>query len=193
MALLPKQKILFLPELFEAIQKAPDRLTRQNMLIEYAQKDALHEKVLRAFMELAWHPQITFVLPEGSPPYATSTTLETEAPTNLFRVFRDVGRFLKGDRGFIENNLKRESYFITILESLSSREAQILVALKDKTISELYNKITCDLFCQVFGLAGWLPKDVVVANPPKLEEVEEKKLESGAEKSEAPLEQSTEE
>lgn len=166
MALLPKQTILYLPELFKAIQEAPDRLTRQKMLVEYAQKDANHARALRSFTELMWYPGLEIVLPDGTPPHVVSADREEDSPSTLFRVFKEFGRFLKGDANFINNTEKREKYFVTQLEALSKREAALLVAIKDKKVHKIYDKVTCDLFCQVFGQAGWLPKDVVEANPP---------------------------
>lgn len=177
MALLKKQNIIFITELFEQMQKAPDRMTRRQMLVEYASKDSLHEKMIRSFTELTWHPQIEFMLPEGAPAFTPSSAREAESPTNLFRVFRDIGRFLKNDVNLIQNPKKREDYFVSVLEALSTKEAGLLIAIKDKKVSQYYSTVTCDLFCEVFGGVGWLPKEVIDANPPKNEDAK-KPLES---------------
>lgn len=173
--LLKKQNTIYLPELFEQIENAPDRETRKFMLVEYYNKDEKHKEVLKAFTELMWHPMVEFVLPDGTPPFAEASKWESEAPNSLFKVFRQIGRFLKGSRIFIANNLKREQHFITILESLSERESKILIAIKDKEFDKLYPKVTCDLFCEVFGGVKWLPEEVLIANPPILEETKSKK------------------
>lgn len=170
--LLPNETIVFIPELFKIIQKAPDRETRKALLFEYASKDAIHKQALRQFTELAWHPAIEWMLPEGSPPYASSTAHEGQAPNNLFKVFKVASRFLKGGGGFITNAIKRETYFITTLESLSKAESEILIALKDKNIDSIYSHVTCDLFCEVFP--EWLPPEVVAAHPPKKDSDEKK-------------------
>lgn len=161
---LPPEPLLYPTELFKMVCNAPDRETRIKMLREYSIKDANHSKVLRSIIELAWHPAIVWELPEGAPPYTAASPHVREAPTSLFRVMREVSRFLKGGGGFIQNPLKREKYFTQILESLSAPEALLLIAIKDKTISELYPKVTLDLIVQTFP--DLLPADIVAANPP---------------------------
>lgn len=178
---LPKQTLIFLPELFELLEKQETRMDKQNLLIQYAQKDNTHESAIRHFMELMWHPAVHFDLPEGTPPYAPATDIVGEAPTSLFRVFKagNISRCLKGSSDFIPPLTKRETYFISFLEQLEVKEGELLIAIKDakknggKLLFEhdgkkknLYPSVTCDLFCQVFGGTGWLPQEVVVANPP---------------------------
>lgn len=192
MTKLPKQTLLYLPELFEILEKQQTRMDKQNLLIEYARKDEHHEMIIRQFMELMWHPAVEFDLPEGTPPYAPATDMVGEAPTSLFRVFRvgAISRCLKGSSDFIPPLTKRENFFISFLEQLETKEGELLIAIKDakknggKLLFEhdgkkknLYPSVTCDLFCQVFGGTGWLPKEVVEANPPK--EDGEKKQVSG--------------
>lgn len=187
---LPKQTLLYLPELFEILEKQETRMDKQNLLIEYAQKDSHHEMIIRQFMELMWHPQVEFDLPEGTPPYAPATDMVGEAPTSLFRVFRagNISRCLKGSSDYIPPLTKRETFFISFLEQLETKEGELLIAIKDakhnggKLMFEhdgkkknLYPSVTCDLFCQVFGGTGWLPKEVIDANPPK-EDVEKKQV-----------------
>lgn len=189
---LPKQTLIFLPELFELLEKQETRMDKQNLLIEYAQKDKNHEDIIRHFMELMWHPQVEFDLPEGAPPYAPATDMVGEAPTSLFRVFKagNISRFLKGSADFIPPLQKRETYFIGFLEQLETKESELLIAIKDAKrnggklkkehdgkLVEMYPSVTCDLFCQVFGGMGWLPQEVIDANPPK--EDGEKKQVSG--------------
>lgn len=169
MALLPKQAVTYLPELFALLEKQPTRMDKRNLLVEYASKDKNHEQIIKQFMELMWHPAVQFDLPEGVPPYSPATDIVGDAPSSLFRTFRagNISRVLKGSGDYIQNNVKRENYFILMLESMEKSESQLMCAIKDRTVHELYPSVTCDLFCQVFGDTGWLPKEVVDANPPK--------------------------
>lgn len=179
---LPRQVLVFLPELFELLEKQSTRMDKQTLLVEYAQKDENHKKIIQNFMELMWHPAVKFDLPEGTPPYAPATDMVGEAPTSLFRVFKagNISRCLKGSSDYIPPLTKRENFFIGLLEQLETKEGELLIAIKDgehnggKLMIEhdgkkknLYPSVTVDLFCQVFGSMGWLPQEVVDANPPK--------------------------
>lgn len=182
MAQLPKQAFVYLPELFSLIEKCETRIEKRELLVQYAQKDKNHEQCIKNFMELMWHPLTTFELPEGAPPYAPATEIVGEAPSSLFRVFKvgNISRVIKASGDYIPNLVKRENFFVQLLESLEKTEAELLIMIKDKTVHEKYPSITCDLFCQVFGGTGWLPKEVVEANPPKEDEPVSKKSTGGS-------------
>jgi len=167
---LPKQKILFLPELFKAMDGVQSREDKIALFRLYATKDANHQKCLQGFVELLLHPSVEFDLPPGTPPYTEASENEDQAPSNLFRVFREVGRFLKGSPIHIQKPLKREFYFISILESLSVRESKILIAIKDKNINYLYPSLTNDLICEAIAEMNWLPQEVLDANKKLVEE-----------------------
>lgn len=170
--LLPPEPLLFPTELFKMICKQEDRELRKRMLVEYTRKDAKHAQVLQSIAELAWHPAVVWDLPEGAPPFAPSTPHLGQAPTSLFKCLREASRFLKGGGGYINNMLKREKYFAQILESLAGPEANLLIAIKDKNIEQLYPYIRLDLFTETFP--QWFPAEVVKNTRPFLEKVQVK-------------------
>lgn len=167
MSLLPKQTTIFLPDLFKALEALPDRESKIQILKEFAKKEQKYYDIIRAFTELMWHPAVKFGLPKGAPKYAIPTEFEGEAPTSLFKVFKNIGLFLEGSRTYIMNPIKREFHFLSQLESLSKNEGEILICIKDRNIETKYPSVTCDLFCEAFADYNFLPKEVVEANPPQ--------------------------
>lgn len=96
--------------------------------------------IVRSILELNFHPNIQWLLPEGIPPYKKvmdqpmgyeHTTLEKE--------YRRLYLFF--DRSQNLPNMKRESLFIDILEGLHYTEAEILVAAKERKLMEIYPNI----------------------------------------------------
>lgn len=161
MTILQKQHAVYLPELFKQIDEASTREERKQLLLEYSNKNQIHYDTLKIFTELMWHPICKMNLPEKNPPYTQSTNLPTEAPSSLFKVFKTVGRFIEASRLYINKDEKRFHYFVTVLESLYSDEAELLIAIKNRDLSNLYTNVTCDLFCETFATYNWLPKEVI--------------------------------
>ena len=62
-------------------------------------------------------------------------------------------RFVKGGDDAM-NKIKRESFFINILETLPPPEAEILVLVKDKALNTKY-KITKELVAEAYPEITW--------------------------------------
>lgn len=79
-----------------------------------------------------------WVLPEGEPPYKPTAEVEGFAPNNLYM---ECKRFYVLRRQDL-TPVRREQIFIGMLESVDPKEAKILLAIKDQTLSKLYPNIT---------------------------------------------------
>jgi hypothetical protein len=155
---LPSTAIVYLPELVKLVNSQQDYEVRKQLINMYYTKDLMHHQALRTFVELMWHPDIKWELPEGTPPYTPTSAHVDQAPSSLFKAFKILHRFLAGGSGFLHDKNRRELHFITTLESLSMAEAELLIKIKDKDLSE-YPNITLELF--VDAIPDILPEEIV--------------------------------
>lgn len=155
---LPNNSILYLPELLYLLNKEDNPLSQRDYLYQYYNKDNMHSRAIQIFMEMMLHPDVSWEIPEGKPPYQPTSGYIGQSPSNLFVTFKEVSRFLKGGKGFIQDKRKREIHFITVLESLSKGEAELLCQIKDKKLTE-YPNVDLKIFVEAFP--EFLPEEVV--------------------------------
>lgn len=134
-----KEKLLH--ELLEETQEAKTRADR----IEIFKKN--DSFVLRTILQLAYSKSIELDFPSGPPPYKPN-----DAPTGLElarlkNIIRGLGNCVKGNK---TPNMKKEKIFIGILESVHPKDAEVIIAAKDKALSKLYSKITENLVEKTF-------------------------------------------
>lgn len=89
---------------------------------------------LKTVLQLCYHKNVVFDLPEGSPPYKQLEVPENWGYNRLPRELKKVHYFLKGS----QNNLttfRKEKLFIDILESISPEEAKLFIMIKDKKLT----------------------------------------------------------
>jgi hypothetical protein len=115
-------------EILDAVKKAVTLEDKVNIL---RQNDS---DALRYILELAFHPNVGWQLPEGAPPYKPSEVLDTEG--RLYHETRTIPLYLSGNRPEI-TKVKREMLFISLLESLYPKDAELLIAVKDKKVEGL--------------------------------------------------------
>jgi hypothetical protein len=156
---LPKQSTIFLPELFEHLKKRETREEKIQTLQAFIKLGKPQFELMRAFVELNWHPSVKFGLPEGNPPYTHAGEIETDAPASLYKVFKEIGRFLEGSSQYITNPLKREFYFISKLESLALKEGKLLVLLKDRLVFKQYPDVEFELFNEAYKDYNFIPQE----------------------------------
>lgn len=155
---LPSQTTIYLTELLQYVNDEPDYEEKKSLITQYVDKDSMHYNVVQAFMELMWSPYIKWLLPDGLPPYTAISTNVGESPTSLFKVFKQVNRFLENGSDLLQDPTRRELYFVTILESLSKDEGKLLCEIKEKNLTS-YPNITLEVFAELFP--DILPEDIV--------------------------------
>lgn len=76
-----------------------------------------------------YDPKIKWLLPEGDPPYKPCEFLDVEG--RFLQELRKLYLFIEGGNPNL-TNLRRETIFIEILESIDPKDAKLLLSMKDK-------------------------------------------------------------
>jgi len=126
-----RDKIILMPhEVFANAQKIEDRDER----IVYMKRNAYRQ--VKTLLQLAYNDNIKLDFPDGAPPYKENE--ETRFPiASIKTVFRNIGNCTVGAK---YAKLRKERWFISILETLSAEDAKILIAAKDGKLSTFANK-----------------------------------------------------
>ena len=113
-------------------------------------------------MTMIWNfdESVVSMLPEGNVPYQpvesdVQASVDKGLPqrSTIRNTARQFYRFVKGGDDAM-NKIKRESFFINILETLPPPEAEILVLVKDKALNTKY-KITKELVAEAYPEITW--------------------------------------
>jgi len=140
-------------EIFTKVNNAKDKTKKMEVLRKY-QTPALEQ-----FLKAAFDPNIVWLLPEGDVPY-----LKNDAPdgTDHSRLSSEATRlyhFVKLRRASAEDvignanlqQMKREQMFISLLESLSSGEAECVILAKDNLLNKKYKGLNSNTVRDAFG------------------------------------------
>ena len=115
---------------------------------------------LKMVLKSSFDPKIVWRLPEGDVPYQpvesdVQASIDKGLPqrSTIRNQAKNFYRFVKGGDDAM-NKIKRESFFINILETLPPPEAEILVLVKDKALNTKYN-ITKELVAEAYPEITW--------------------------------------
>ncbi len=111
-------------------------------VLELASKEKTREGTIRFLQDnfsstlndiliLALHPGVRFLLPAGAPPYAVNDVTDQE-----FMLQREVKKlylFVDGGGNHL-TQMKREQMFMSMLENLAPKDAELIICVKDKTL-----------------------------------------------------------
>ena len=82
-------------------------------------------------MRYAFHPDVKFLLPEGSPPYKKGPDgVNSKLIYGQIRMINYLTNEYQGNL----TPLKREQMYIQLLESVSAEEAALIEQMKDKNL-----------------------------------------------------------
>lgn len=84
---------------------------------------------LRQILFYMWSPTVKFALPDGNPPYTPYTA--EEVPYRLYNEMRRMYLFIEGGHPTLTQK-KREQLFVELLETIDPKDAELILALKDK-------------------------------------------------------------
>ena len=165
----------FVYEVFDAASKQRSKAKKVEVLKRYA-----HDSIMTV---LIWNFDETAisVLPPGEVPYGTnrednsmtgtlsdkindavdkmsemgsnSLGSQDQGKSTIRKEYSKFYNFVKGGNDSL-SNLRRETMFINILEGLHPLEAEILVLVKDKRLSEKY-KITKEVVSEAYPQITW--------------------------------------
>lgn len=144
-----KQKQFMPKRIYEIVQLL-------NEDIEYAEyyKDVY---VVKEFLKYAYTPEGKMMLPEGAPPFKRDPAPYTMSPENMNAVLPKLYIYRRED---LSSN-HRERLFVQMLEGLSGMEADLLIAMKDQTVDQLFPNLTYENF----AAKGLLPPRTVESVP----------------------------
>ena len=126
-----------LNEIFTDVQEAKTRAERQDIL---KQNDSFS---LRTVLQMNYDSSIKLDLPSGKPPFTVN-----EAPAGqLDKTIKNIGYCVVGSS---ISKIKKESSFISILESVSEEDANIICRAKDKKIEKDFSRVSESLVKSVF-------------------------------------------
>jgi hypothetical protein len=105
---------------------------------------------LQTVLRGAFDPAIKWLLPEGDPPYKPNDLVDQEHI--FYHECRKMYLFIEGGNPDLKQ-LRREALFVQLLETVSAKDAKVLLAIKDKHLP--YPGITPDIIQEAFP--GLLP------------------------------------
>ena len=132
-----------LSEIFTRVHKAKDKEDKIRILREE------NCRALQQICQWSFNPTIESELPAGTPPY-----IENDAPEGtehmLLRAEGDkLYNFIKGAQQ--HQSTVRERMFIRLLEGLHKDEAELLCAVKDKRLNQVYKGLTTPVVMEAFN------------------------------------------
>ena len=134
-----EEKQLF--EIFEEVNNASTQVDRMEILKK-------HEGFsLFTILQLAFDENIELDFPSGAPPFKKNPAPVGLQYTRLNRALKPLGQCIKGNKIPVA---KKERIFINILEQVHPKDAEIIVAAKDKKLAKLYTKITDKLIGKAY-------------------------------------------
>ena len=119
--------VLSIPRIFEDVAAANSFGARKKVLLEN------ESNPLKDLLKYAFHPDIKFALPTGVPPYKTIGSPDEYNPTYLYPNIRKFYLYIEGGHDGL-TQLRREQLFVSMLESLHPKEADVVIQVKDKKL-----------------------------------------------------------
>ena len=149
MAKLPDNPLV--SELFKAVHGKKDKGGKKELLSQYKRDD------VKALLIWNFDKQIRSAIPEGEVPYKKNEApINSGGHTRLVHEWRTLYNYIRGGNDQI-SQMKRETMFIQLLESLHESEAELLMLVKDKRLQSKY-RITRALVEEVFNDITWRDK-----------------------------------
>ena len=122
----------FMNEILELVSEQKTDAKKVALLREY-ECDALKSIFIWNFDD-----SIISLLPEGKVPYKPNENPLGTDHSSLRREQRNLYMFVKGGNDQL-STIRRETIFIQMLEGLHPKEADIVIAVKDKDLEDLYD------------------------------------------------------
>ena len=149
MAKLPDNPLV--SELFKAVHGKKDKGGKKELLSQYKRDD------VKALLIWNFDKQIKSAIPEGEVPYKKNEApINSGGHTRLVHEWRTLYNYIRGGNDQL-SQMKRETMFIQLLESLHESEAELVMLVKDKKLQSKY-RITRALVEEVFSDITWRDK-----------------------------------
>jgi len=131
-----------LSEVLDEASKISNRKDR----IAFLQKNKT--PALMDVLRVAYDEDIVSLLPKGAPSYRKDDAPAGYEYSTLHKLHRRFKYFFKGPIANETQPIRRESMFVSVLESLNVKEAELLIAAKDKElkVKGITKKLVQDAF-----------------------------------------------
>jgi hypothetical protein len=163
----------FVYEIFELVSKQRSKAKKIEVLKKYEHIS------LKCIFIWNFDESVISLLPEGDVPYgdaddqsifsgslsdniakeakggesATGQDLDGRGKTSLRREYQNLYHFVRGGNDSL-TSIRRETMFINMLRGLHPKEAEVLILIKDKRLTDKY-KITLDLVKESYPEINW--------------------------------------
>lgn len=131
----------------EILEKTSSMTSRSDRIRMLQENDGV---ALQTVLRGAFDPTVKWLLPEGAPPYKPNDLVDQEHI--FYHECRKMYLFVEGGNPGLKQ-LRRESLFVQLLETVSADDAKLLLAIKDKYLP--YPGVTPDIIKEAFP--GLLP------------------------------------
>ena len=122
----------FMNEILELVSQQKTDAKKVALLKEY------ECDILKSLFIWNFDDSIISLLPEGKVPYKPNESPLGTDHSSLRREQRNLYMFVKGGNDKL-STIRRETIFIQMLEGLHPSEADIIIAVKDKDLEDLYD------------------------------------------------------
>lgn len=140
--MLKKPKVKLLPhEIFEKVQSVRAMKDRVQILQE---NESFSVKLI---LQGNFNDWVQFDLPEGAPPFKEDKNPVDKSAGRIERNIKILRLLLKGGK---LSRLRKEVKFVQLLESVNVKDANIIIAMKDKQLNKLYPALTPALVKRAF-------------------------------------------
>jgi hypothetical protein len=163
----------FVYEIFELVSKQRSKAKKIEVLKKYEHIS------LKCIFIWNFDESVISLLPEGDVPYgdaddqsifsgslsdnitkeakggesATGQDLDGRGKTSLRREYQNLYHFVRGGNDSL-TSIRRETMFINMLRGLHPKEAEVLILVKDKRLSDKY-KITLEIVKEAYPEINW--------------------------------------
>lgn len=116
-------------EVFEIFEDFTKLKTRKDK-IAFLQDQGSRVPAVKDVIRGTFDDRLKFCLPEGKPPY--NPNRPESVPSTLRKLHKEFGDFVEGARSARLGQLRVETKFIQLLESIHAEDALIVLSMKDK-------------------------------------------------------------
>lgn len=129
--------------IYEILERA-SKLKKKEEKVEFLRQNGVAP--LQTVLKYALDPNVKWLLPEGPAPYKPSE-IAVENEGMLYSQARTLYLYVEGGNPALTPS-RRQMLFVNLLESIHPKDAELLVAIKDKKLP--YKGITKEIVLEAF-------------------------------------------
>ena len=134
-------------EILQAVSSAKTKKQKIEILQEY------RSPALVSLFVWNYDDSVKSAIPEGIVPYTPNDAPTPEAQSKLASQYRTLYNYVRGGNDALRQ-VKRESLFIELLESLHPDEAELICRVKDKDLTKKY-RVTHNVVKEAYPDVEW--------------------------------------